>query len=166
MCNANHRHSGLCVRDRDRQLLRSARVKVTSRHFDLRDWCCRPCPFFCLRLCIRRHPTAKIAMDVHAEPRPSPPRPAFWVEVPKPPPLGSRTNVYRTIDYTGPRELVGDSSEEDVSSDEEDPSDLDSLELQEIVGEHTWPNGKAYFYARLRSEVIRKASVSSLSRRF
>lgn len=105
-------------------------------------------------------------MDVDAEQRPSAPPPAFWVEVPKPPPLGSRTNVYRTIDNTGPRELVGDSSEEDVSSDEEDPSDLESLELQEIVGEHTWPNGKTYFYARLRSEVIRKASVSSLSRRF
>lgn len=105
-------------------------------------------------------------MAVDAEPRSSSMQPAFWVEVTKPPPLNARTNVYRTIDNVEPDELKGSSSsDEDISSDEEDPSDLDTLELQEIVGQHTWPGGKTYLYARLRSEVIRKASIPSLSRR-
>ena len=89
-------------------------------------------------------------------------QPAFWIEVPEPPPVGSRANIYRTIDIE-PDGLEGSSSGEDVSSNEAGSSNLDTLELQEIVGQHTWPSGKTYLYARLRSEVIRKASVPSLS---
>jgi hypothetical protein len=78
--------------------------------------------------------------------------------------MDARANVYRTIDDVEFDELERSSSDEGISSDEEDPSDLDTLQLQEIVGQHTWPGGKTYLYARLRSEVIRKVSVPSLSR--
>jgi hypothetical protein len=103
-------------------------------------------------------------MDVDTKPRPPSTQPAFWIEVAKPPPMDARANVYRTIDDVEFDELERSSSDEGISSDEEDPSDLDTLQLQEIVGQHTWPGGKTYLYARLRSEVIRKVSVPSLSR--
>lgn len=51
--------------------------------------------------------------------------------------------------------LRKDASKKTKGSDNDDV-DYDKLQLQDIVGEIKWPNGKKYYYARLRTEEIQK----------
>lgn len=92
-------------------------------------------------------------MDVDLR-SPLSPGPKFWVEVPPPPPRRTLTDTSERVDIT----LISDSERHsDSSSDPEgDPNDPESLDLQEIVGEHTWPDGKTYLYARFRDQSVRK----------
>lgn len=100
-----------------------------------------------------------------------PPARNFWVELPSLEP-GSRSNP--NLHYISGSQLKDDSSS--VASDTDESSqakskdqdgddgaiDLDDLQLQEIVGEYEWPGGAKYYYARLRSEEIRKARFYSI----
>lgn len=97
-------------------------------------------------------------MDVDLIPPLSPGR-TFWVEVPLRPPPISRRIVNEPFERVEITQISDSEYQSDSESDAgDDPSDFESLEMQEIVGEHTWPDGKTYLYARLRDQSIRKVS--------
>lgn len=93
---------------------------------------------------------------------PTPPtrdeRPLFWIELP-PPPL-DRENYIKIDESTWTRQRSGTQSPASEDDEEdEDEDDGEEPQLQEIVGEFTFENGKTYLYARLRSEICRKVSL-------
>lgn len=107
---------------------------------------------------------APTSMDIDAVlPLVSPER-KFWIEVPRPPQSRLASLSASVRPPRSPSIVVV--SDDGSSTDEDEASDLDTLELQEIVGEHTWPNGKTYLYARLRDEVIRKVGLGLFSELF
>lgn len=88
----------------------------------------------------------------------------FWIEVPQAPP--GRPRLFGVGNGSqGSPPVVIISEDEAAPSDEDEISDLDDLQLQEIVGEYTWPDGKTYLYARLRNEDIRKVCLAVFSER-
>ncbi|KAF8323155.1 hypothetical protein DL93DRAFT_632947 [Clavulina sp. PMI_390] len=79
----------------------------------------------------------------------------FWVELPQP--ASWRNGHVNKNQKASPAETLITISDESEDEVEDDPvGDLDKLELQEIVAEFTWPNGRKYYYARTRDEVVRK----------
>ena len=90
-----------------------------------------------------------------------PPKRGFWIDVPArstPTRLNSEP-ISISSDSEAPLKpkKVEKHASKKKEEDDDDPKDLiGNLALQNVVGEIIWTNGIKYFYARLRTEEIRK----------